>query len=144
MATFVLEDLSGRIEVVVFPDNFQKYFDLLREDQQVWMKGRFLGEGDSRRVHLVHITPLSDAFQTQAKRMTLRIFLPGLETSVFAELKGILEKNEGDCPVFFELETPHSYRVMAQSVEVQGVAISEQLTQVIENLLGEEAVRIDY
>ena len=144
MATFMLEDLSGRIEVVVFPDNFQKYYDLISEDQLIWMKGRFLGEGDSRRVHLVHVMPLSDAFQTQAKRMILRIFLPGTEDSIFSELKSILEKNTGDCPVIFELETPHSYRMMVQSVEVQGVAVSEPLTRVIENLLGEEAVKIEY
>lgn len=144
MATFVLEDLSGRIEVVVFPDNFQKYFDMIREDQLIWMKGRFLGEGDSRRVHLLHIMPLADAFQNQAKRMVLRIYLPGAEESVFLELKNILEKNEGECPVYFELETPHSYRMLVQSVEVQGVAVSEQLTKAVETLLGEESVHIEY
>jgi DNA polymerase-3 subunit alpha len=144
MATFMLEDLSGRIEVVVFPDNFQKYFDIIREDQLIWLKGRFLGEGENRRVHLVHVMPLNDAFQTQAKRMVLRIFLPGAEESLFSELKNILEKNEGDCPVFFELETPHSYRMLVQSVEVQGVTLSDQLTKAVESLLGEAGVQIEY
>jgi DNA polymerase-3 subunit alpha len=144
MATFILEDLSSRIEVVVFPDNFQKYFDLLREDQQIWMKGRFLGEGDSRRVHLLHVSPLADAFQNQAKRVVLRIFLPGTEESLFAELKSILERNEGECPVYFELETPHSYRMLVQSVEIQGVTISKKLTEAVESLLGEAAVHIEY
>jgi DNA polymerase-3 subunit alpha len=88
--------------------------------------------------------PLGDAFQSQAKRMVLRIYLPGAEESVFVELKNILEKNEGDCPVYFELETPHSYRVLVQSVEVQGVAISEKLTKAVETLLGEDSVHIEY
>ena len=59
-------------------------------------------------------------------------------------LKSILEKNDGDCPVYFELETPHSYRVLVQSVEVQGVAISEKLTKAVETLLGEDSVHIEY
>jgi DNA polymerase-3 subunit alpha len=144
MATFTLEDLSGRVEVVVFPDAFKKYYDLLSEDQLVWVKGKFLGEGENRRIHLVQIMPLDEALQKQAKRMFLRIFLPGIEESVFVDLKEILEKHGGECPVFFELETPHSYRMIVQSVDIDGVAPSEELSRNIEDLLGEKTVFIEY
>ncbi|KPJ70170.1 hypothetical protein AMJ44_00155 [candidate division WOR-1 bacterium DG_54_3] len=144
MATFVLEDLSGRIEVVAFPDSYKRYFDYLGEGQLVWIKGRFMGEGENRSIHLIQIMPLAEALQKQAKRVILRIFLPGLEESVFADLKEMLDKHPGDCPVLFELETPHSYRMIAQSIEVQGVTPSEDLTKNIENLLGEGSVLIEY
>jgi DNA polymerase-3 subunit alpha len=144
MATLILEDLSGRIEVVVFPDSYQKYYEFLREDQLVWIKGRFLGEGESRRIHLLQIMPLGDAFRKQAKRVVLRIFLPGTEESVFEELKSILDNNQGGCPVLFELQTPHSYRMVVQSRDIQGVNPSEELTKDIENLLGENSVLIEY
>ena len=144
MATFVLEDMSGRIEVVAFPDSYKKYYDNLGEDQLVWVKGKFLGEGESRRIHLVHIMPLTEAFQKQAKRVILRIFLPGIEESVFAELKDLLGENRGDCPVLFELETPHSYRMVVEAEEIPGISLSEGLTKRIENLLGEDSVFIEY
>jgi len=144
MATFILEDMSGRIEVVAFPEVYKKYYEYLRESQLVLVKGRFMGEGESRRIHLFEIMPLAEAFQKQAKRMILRIFLPGLEVSVLEELRMILEKNPGECPVFFELETPHSYRMVAKSIEVKGVFPSEDLTRNIENLLGENSVLIEY
>jgi len=144
MATLMLEDLSGRIEVVVFPDSYQKNFEYLREDQLVWIKGKFLGEGENRRIHLLQIMPLDEAFQKQAKRVLLRIFLPGIEETVFDELKSILVKHSGQCPVFFELEAPHSYRMVCQSREVQGVIPSEDLVKDIENLLGEKSVLIEY
>ncbi len=144
MATFFLEDLSGRIEVVVFPENYKKYYGYLRADQLVWVQGKFLGEGESRRIHLLQIMPLEEAFQKQAKRVVLRIFLPGIEETVFEELKMILEKYQGKCPVFFELETPHSYRMLVQSREVQGVVPTEELTKDVENLLGENSVFIEY
>jgi DNA polymerase-3 subunit alpha len=76
--------------------------------------------------------------------MFLRIFLPGIEESIFQDLKEILEKHEGECPVFFELETPHSYRMIVQSVEIEGVAPSEELSRNIEDLLGEQTVFIEY
>lgn len=144
MATFILEDLSGRIDVVVFPDRYKKFYDCLREDSLVWIRGRFLGEGESRRIYLSEILPLTEAFQKQAKRVVLRIFLPGIEESVFEELKNMLTKYQGHCPVLFELETPHSYKMVVQSVDIQGVSPSEEMTRNIENLLGENSVFIEY
>jgi DNA polymerase-3 subunit alpha len=144
MATFILEDLSGRIDVVAFPESFKKFSEYLREGNLVWIKGRFMGEGENRRISLNEAMPLGDAFQKQAKKVVLRIFLPGLEESVIVELKGLLEKCPGECPVFFELETPHSYRVLAQSIEVHGVSPSEELTKSVEQLLGENSVFIEY
>jgi DNA polymerase-3 subunit alpha len=144
MASFFLEDLSGRIEVVAFPESYKKYYEYLREDGLVWLKGRFLGEGESRRVQLIQVMPLAEAFEKQAKRVILRIFLPGLENSVLEDLKTILEKYPGQCPIFFELEIPHSYRLVAQSIEVRGVLPSDELAKEVQNLLGEDSVVIEY
>jgi len=144
MASFYLEDMTGRVEVVAFPDAFRKNYEYLHDDLLVWIKGKFLGEGDSRKVHLSQVMPLNEAFQKQAKRMVIRIFVPGLEDSLLAELRDILDRNGGECPVFFELETPHAYRVISQSVEVKGVCPSAELTKTLAALLGEESVYIEY
>jgi DNA polymerase-3 subunit alpha len=142
--TFVLEDLSGRIEVVAFPESYKKFYEYIREGNMVWVKGRFMGEGDTRRINLSEIMPLADAFQKQAKRFVIRIFLPGLEDSVLQELKELLEKSPGECPVLFELETPHALRVIAQSVEVRSVSPSDELARSVEQLLGEGTVSVQY
>jgi DNA polymerase-3 subunit alpha len=144
MATFVLEDLTGKIEVVSFPESFARSGAYLREGQLVWVKGKFMGEEDTRRISLTQAMPLVEAFEKQAKRVVVRIFLPGLEEATLAELKTILDGYEGKCPVVFELETPHSYRVVAQSAEVQKVTPSEDLLKKIEALLGEKSVTVDY
>ncbi|MGB8959335.1 MAG: DNA polymerase III subunit alpha [Candidatus Aminicenantales bacterium] len=144
MATFVLEDLTGKIEVVAFPDAFSKCGQYLREGQLVWIKGKYMGEEDNRRISLSQAMPLAEAFEKQAKRVVVRIFLPGLEESTLAELKTILDGYEGRCPVVFELETPHSYRLTAQSAEVQKVTPSEELIAKIEAALGENSVTVEY
>ncbi len=144
MATFILEDLTGRIEVVVFPDFFQKFYEHLREDIMVLVKGTFLGEGEGRRVHLSHITLLAEAFEKQAKRVVLKIFLPGLEDTIFEELKTLLDKHYGACPVLFDLQTSHSYRMVMQSIEAQSVKPSEEFSKGVEALLGEDSVLIEY
>jgi len=103
-----------------------------------------MGEGESRRISLNQIMPLTEALEKLAKRMTVRIFLPGLEESVLVELKALLEKYEGRCPVIFELETPHAYRMMTRSAEVHSVTPTEELKKRIESLLGENSVHIEY
>jgi DNA polymerase-3 subunit alpha len=142
--TFVLEDLTGRIDVMAYPESFNKYMECLREGNMVWVKGRFMGGGENRRINLSEVMPLADAFQKQAKRVIVRIFLPGLEDAIIQELKELLEKYPGECPVLFELETPHSYRVLAESLMVRSVFPSEDLTRNVERLLGENSVSIEY
>jgi len=144
MATFLLEDMTGRIDVVAFPECYGKFGSFLREGQLVWIKGKFMGEGESRRISLNQIMPLTEALEKLAKRVTIRIFLPGLEESVLGELKALLEKYEGRCPVFFELETPHAYKMMMRSPEVHSVTPTEELKKRIESLLGEHSVQIEY
>ena len=144
MATFVLEDLTGRMEVVAFPEAYRKSMESLREQAQVWLRGKFVGDGENRKIQLLQLMPLADAFLKQAKRVVIRVFLPGIEVSVFGDLKKILEENPGDCPVFFELETPHSFRLTAQSIDVRGIAPTDGLTRTIEGLLGENSVWIEY
>jgi DNA polymerase-3 subunit alpha len=144
MATFVLEDLTGKIEVVAFPECYAKHGTYLREGQLVWVKGKYMGEEDNRRISLSQAMPLTEAFEKQAKRVVVRIFLPGLEEATLSELKAILDAHEGKCPVYFELETPRSLRLTAQSAEVQKVTPSEALIKKVEALLGEKSVSVDY
>lgn len=144
MATFVLEDMSGRVEAVAFPECYKGCYDSIREDLLVWVKGRLQGNGDRNKLQALQVMPLEKAFRGKAKRMVLRVDLPGLEQSAFEELKVLLGDNEGECPVYFELETEGSGRVVVQSVEIQGVSPSERFNKSLEDLLGENTVFIQF
>ena len=144
MATFGLEDMTGRVEVVAFPDAFAHYQELLREGQLIWVKARLLGDQESRRLQLLQAMALPDAFEKQAKRLIIRLFVPGLETGLMEELRNILTKYPGECPVFFDLEIPYNCRIRIQSREVIGITPAEALTRELESLLGENSVILDY
>jgi len=144
MAVFQLEDMTGRIEVVAYPEVYKRHYDHLREGLMVWIKGKLLGEGDSRRIILAHLVPLDEARHRLAKKVTVRVFTPGLEATLISELKDVLDKSPGECPVFFELETPYAHRVVVESAEVRGVLPGEGLTAALEALLGPGAVVIEY
>ncbi len=46
MAFVTLEDLAGTVEVIVFPRDYDKYKDLLKEDSKIFIKGRVSAEED--------------------------------------------------------------------------------------------------
>ncbi len=98
MATFVLEDLTGKIEVVAFPECFGKYGQYLREGQLVWIKGKYMGEEENRRISLSQAMPLAEAFEKQAKRVVVRIFLPGLEEATLGRAQGDPRRLRGQVP----------------------------------------------
>jgi DNA polymerase-3 subunit alpha len=144
MATFMLEDMTGRVEVVAFPESYSKGYQYIQDDLMVWIKGSIQGNGESSRLQLEEVMPLTEALKARAKRMVLHIKLASMEASVFEELKNLLRAHTGNCPVFFELEADNAYQMLVQSLEVQGVDPSEDLTKVLEDLLGENTVNIQY
>ncbi len=144
MAAFFLEDLTGRIEVLAFPEAFKKNYEHLHEDQIVWLKGKFMTDGDNRKVQLVQVMPLAEAFEKQARRAVVRIMLPGFDDAVLAELKDILESHAGECPLYFELMMPFEYKLVMQSVDVKGIKPSAELAKTVNSLLGDDAFQVDY
>ncbi|GAA0125222.1 DNA polymerase III subunit alpha [Clostridium sp. CTA-19] len=59
MAFLTLEDLYGAIEVVVFPKTFEKYRNLLNEDEVVLIKGRVaVREDEQNKILCEQIDPL--------------------------------------------------------------------------------------
>ena len=144
MAVFQIEDMTGRIEVVAFPESYKRFYDHLREGLMVWIKGKFTGEGESRKVHLSQVMLLDEAQRRLAKKVTLRVSAPALEDAFIDELREVLDKYPGECPVFFELETPDAYRIVVQSPEVKGVVPSDAMAKAVAALLGEDTVVIEY
>ena len=144
MASFSLEDMTGRIEVMAFPEVYKKSYDFLGEERKVWVKGKLLGEGDSRKIQLAAILPLDDALQKMAQRVVLRVYLPGLEPSVLEDLQEILSGNTGECPLFFELEASEAGRVTVQSPEFKGLTPVPAALQALRALLGPAAVLVEY
>jgi DNA polymerase-3 subunit alpha len=144
MATFMLEDMSGRVEAVAFPECYRNCYDFIRDDLLVWVKGRLQGNGDRNKLQAVQIMPLERAFELKAKRVVLRVNLPGLESSVVTDLKNLLHEHPGECQVYFELETQDASRVVVQSVDIPGIVASERLTKSLEDLLGENTVFLQF
>jgi DNA polymerase III subunit alpha len=137
MATFVLEDMEGGTEVLVFPETYKKVAGSLAEDQIVLVKGRaeVLDEGKSRLL-ATDVLPLEQAKMADARFVTIRVPLSGWDRDKGERLRDILGSHRGDCPVTLEMFREGAYAVAVAPSTYFRVRPDAVLREQIEALLG--------
>jgi DNA polymerase-3 subunit alpha len=144
MAAFVLEDLSGQVDVTVFPEPYSKYHPYIKEGQLIWVKGRMsIDSFEAKKILASQILPLEEALEKQARKTIIRLRLDHLSEEDVNQLHKILASFPGECPLYLELEKADSV-YLVQSAEYQAVSPSEAFLEQVEALLGPEAVLVEY
>ncbi len=144
MATFVLEDLTGQVDVTVFPEAYNRFNVYLKEGQLVWLKGRMAADSfEARKVLASQLMPLTEAMEKLARKTVVRIPVEALEEDTIQKIKNILESYPGDCPLYLQLEDSFSC-YLVQSAEVQSVSPCDRFVQKMEELFGPDSVVIEY
>lgn len=143
MASLTLEDLTGRVEVTVFPALYLQHKDLLEEDRVVCVKARVEGGEREEEAAAVRVLAL-DVSEPRLKspdQCDLHIDMDGLqaERETMDRLKEILERHPGDTPVKLELRTEGAVKVF-QLPEQYRVNPDGSLYAEILSLLGEGCI----
>jgi DNA polymerase-3 subunit alpha len=103
MATFVLEDLSAAVEVMVFPRTMSDHGHSLEDDAIVCVKGRLDLREDAPKLIAMEITR-PDLVLDGGPPVRVRAKLGALSEARVARLKEILGDHPGDSQVFVHLE----------------------------------------
>lgn len=139
MMVFVtLEDLTGSVEIVVFPKIYEANRDLWVEDAIVRVKGRVDKKDDEVKLLAIEVTPLDTA---KGGIRTVKVLLKEEKSSkeTFEELKRIFQAHPGRSPVQISLVSKDKTTVMALSDKFR-VADSSSLYAEVKSLLGEGAI----
>ena len=104
MATFVLEDLGGAVEVMVFPKTMAQYGELLGEDAIVCVKGRLDLREDAPKIIAMEVT-VPPLVLDGAPPVRIRVRPGALTDAKTTRLKEILAEHPGESEVFVHLET---------------------------------------
>jgi DNA polymerase-3 subunit alpha len=140
-----LDDRSGRIEVTLFDEVFQRHRDLIVKDALVLIEGllRFDEFSDGWRLSARRITDLDQALQGQARRIVLK--WPGeREPAAVEELAQILARwRPGPCPVTIEYRAANACGALTLDAE-WNVRPTRELLFALEGLLGREGVELRF
>jgi DNA polymerase-3 subunit alpha len=124
MAFARLEDMSGSVELVVFPDSFAQFEKVLKSDAPLMVAATL--EKDEGNVKLIaESMKLGEDLFKQIKRVTLN--LDSTMTSKMASLREWAEKNQGEAALILRLSLPELSKTVELEVkDLKGVRPSSE------------------
>ena len=133
-----LEDLTGTIEVLVFPSLVRRFDSLLQEDAIVAVEGNLdMTEDAPPKLRLENIQPLSEA--TSKPNTEAKLYLRVLQSRDEDAVKAILRGGKGEIPVILRLEETKQTLMAGKGMWISpGDGRQEKLV----HLLGEENVKL--
>lgn len=134
MAFARVEDLTGGVELIVFPEPFAKHEMQLKTEQPVLVGGKLEVEGDTAKIMVDRVGLLEEVLR-KSKMMTFK-----LDSSMNDHLKALstlLQKHPGPTAVEFEIEVPELKKTVTMKVtEPAGIQPSADLFEGIHGLFG--------
>jgi DNA polymerase-3 subunit alpha len=100
MAIVTLEDLSGTVEVLVFPSTFAKAAPLIKQDAIVFVSGRLSLREDEPKIAANDVVSIETVRSKYTKALSIELVATGLEKTALDNLKRVLSRYPGRVPVY--------------------------------------------
>ena len=143
MAFVTLEDLSGFVEMLVFPETYTESAEILNSEEALLVKGNLDVGEDSCKIIVSEVHLLND-FQTRmTKKIHFRLTTPGLDEAQLHSLKGILGRYHGQCEALIHLIVPNRSETVISLPEKLKLQASDQLIDDVEKLFGYNVVTFE-
>jgi DNA polymerase-3 subunit alpha len=117
MAVLNLEDLFGKIIVVVFPQLYQKVSPLLGEGNVIIAKGRYSLRRDEPQIVAFDIATIDDAFNKLVKRAIIEI-KENFNEKDLEKLEKLISNFKGNVPLCLKLNMNFSQVLMETNLTV--------------------------
>jgi DNA polymerase-3 subunit alpha len=143
MAAFMLDDIDGSVEVVVFPEAFAKHGSTIEADAMLLVRGKLEKDDESARLLATEVMPLAGLKERTTREVAIHLAVPPHGRPTFEALAELLSRHRGDRRVFLELDVhgqPRALRVRADVA--QRVRPSEKLVAEVEQLCGAGSVEL--
>jgi len=144
MAVFTLEDSQGGVEVIAFPEAYQRAAALIESGVLVLVRGKLERDDESVRILASEIAPLDSVRERLAREVAIRV-RPPVDRGLFETLGEIFSRHRGDRRVSFEIElsaVPKHLRVRADVSSQIRVRPSPALIAEVEQVVGAGAVEL--
>jgi DNA polymerase-3 subunit alpha len=144
MAVFTLEDHVGGVEIVVFPEAYQRAASLIETGTLVLVRGKLEKDDETVRILASEIAPLDSVRERIAREVAIHLKKPA-DRGTLETLGAIFSRHRGDRKISFEVETgeaPNRLRVKVDVSSQIRVRPSPALISDIEQVVGAGAVEL--
>jgi DNA polymerase-3 subunit alpha len=135
-----LQDKTGGIEVLVFPEAFQKYEGLLKSATPLLVKGRIHVEEVGTRLVASEIGLLNQVGERAPNLIRVRVDLRGVDTGKLDQLQALFSERPGRCRVAFDLISEDGTTATLETEK--GIEFAPELIERVREICGEDAVDV--
>jgi DNA polymerase-3 subunit alpha len=139
--TVSLEDLTGSVELLVFPKAYAACQTVLEPEAIVMVTGRVEVDEDRVRVMVDALCPLDRLRERQVESVHMRLDAPALDEELVDRLLRTVEAHRGEARLYFEVARPGAYRLVALAESTLKVAPSRRFAEEVEALVGPNRIR---
>ena len=138
MATFQLEDLTGRVEVFVPSRKLEEVSETLQRRAPIICKGRINleGEEDKPRMRLDSVTALKEWRQDRYTEIHLFVTADDLPQEQMSRVREIVSRNPGRCLIVFHLQRSGAWEAIVTLPDRFRLDPSEQVINELKTIPG--------
>ena len=136
MAVWQLEDATGSVRVVAFPDAFDQAEKMLVDGQPVLVVATLKGEGDHVELSADEVAALDGVSRRRASALRVVLNLNEMDETSLERVREYLLEHPGDLPVRFELIRGGSFKARLVPPPALAVDASRTTREGLKDLVG--------
>src|ERR1700733_13306491 len=137
-----LEDMSGSIDMIVFPEAYKRIGEKVKLEVPVLVKaGVRIEEGTNPKITAAEIMPLEEAKIPLPRAIRVRIPLETSEEATIDNLHSLFVERKGEARVLFDVERQGDFMVVMEA-EGYNVLPDRNFIARVEQLCGRGSVRV--
>ena len=141
MGILTVEDKTGSIEVVLFPELFKKIYFYIDPLEPFYFRGRLDGDEDGVRLVAEEVEFLKEAMAKEVKEVELSIDARRFSVDDVDKLRELISRFRGKVPVVFRIKVPGEGTVIMRAGGSFRVDPGDDLKSSLEELLGKGSIR---
>jgi DNA polymerase-3 subunit alpha len=141
-AQAVLEDMTGAVEAIVFPEAYRRLQAILKQEIPMLVRCSVrVEEGSNPKIAISQLTPLDEAQPKLPRSIRIKVPLEASTQATVDALYSICSERRGEAKVLFDVERAGDFMVVMEA-DGYNVCPDRSFVTRVEELCGRGAVRI--
>src|SRR5216683_3028471 len=141
-ATFSLEDREGAVEVIAWPETYQKHEALIMGDEPVVARGKLDVDDERAQVILDDMRPLGTALIDAVREVHITAPRERLANGALEELKAVLGRHSGRAITYLHLALDDAHEAIFLLGDSYRVAPTDEFVAAVEHTLAPASVML--
>ncbi|MCX5642579.1 MAG: OB-fold nucleic acid binding domain-containing protein [Candidatus Omnitrophica bacterium] len=142
MASFVFEDLTAKIEAMVFPESFEKFAGFIHPGSIVFLEGKVDIREETAQILVSEIVPVSEGIKRYTQKVEVTFFPAGTEEQTLKKFQELIAKHPGTTPLHLKLMFTGKRAALVKLNNEYRVAPEEAFIKAAESIFGPSSVTL--